>query len=1157
MYWNLLTLGRCFVLLAFCAVQTTALAQGLALSTPAWLDARVDEPEQKESIALTTALDRLEKEHDIRFNYASQLIKNKNVRKDYAKPGLDLEKTLVDLLSPLGLRFEKVSSQIYGIYPAPVQKEVKKEAPANESRLREAQLKLIKRLRLRPLNTVKAAERAISGTVLDETGEGIPGVNVLVKNTTIGTVTDIEGKYNLSAPDDAETLVFSSVGYLTQEVAIGSQSTIDMTMETDVKALEEVVVVGYGTQKKSDLTGSVASVEPEDINRVSERRLETALQGRAPGVQVTRSEGKPGAGASVNIRGVGSIGNTEPLWIVDGVPQDPGNYFNMNDVESVEILKDASASAIYGARAAHGVILVTTKRGAEGQVKVNFNTSIGQRSPVGLPDMLDTFGFVRASSTSRINAGQTPESAWDNPESLPNTDWVDEIYSGDGLEQTYNLSISGGTEKANFFVSGAYDSENGVMVDNYFKRYALRANADFKIGKRIKIGESLLVSRTRENPTQGADLITVFRALPIQPVYDPTNPFGGWGTAPTYFQGPNPLGVQLQNINLNTINRLNGNVYLEIEPVDGLTLRGSVGANVTSERREAFAEAYNYGALANPVNSLEHFNKNVESLNTNVVLTYAKDIGKHSFLVLGGYERFRNDGLQFAAQAQDFPITFSRSFRLASGTVDISQRNTITDFYRLESLFGRLNYTFDNKYLFSANVRRDGSSRFGSENQYGIFPSVSVGWRLIEEGFMEGVTFLSDLKLRASYGVLGSDRIDDYIFSRTYRNSQSSYVFDATGLDGGNKVRGFYLRRFPNEAVKWEEVQQTDIGIDAGFFEGRFNVTADYYIKTTTDMLIGVQLPPSFGVSSSNSNPESPEINLGEMENRGFELSLNYQQNVGDWRFNITGNSSWNSNEVKFLNEDEQIRSGGGGPLGGNIAVTEAGRAVGTYFGFITDGVFQDQATIDALNAAAPEGEFYQDQGTAPGDFRYRDIDGDGQITPDDRTYIGNPWPKMIYGLNINVNFRAFDFTLFLQGVQGVDMFNILKSYYRQVHSDYNTTTQVFEAWTAENPTNNPRLVFNDPNGNFRRPSSYFVEDASFMKVRNIQLGYTLPQSLISRINLTNARVFVNAQNILTLTKYEGIDPEVGTGNNTNRGFDGLNQYPQTQLLAAGVQIGF
>ena len=1165
MHWNLLTLRRLLVLLVCCGVQTSLLAQSLALSAPVRPLPYGDELKQQEPIALTNVLEQLERDYDVRFNYASQLVENKTVRKDRITSDEVLEKQLHKLLPPLGLRFEKVNNQIYGIYPIP-QKKAKQQTPKNtQSSLREAQLDLIARLGLRPLQAVATAERALSGTVTDsEDGGGLPGVNVLVKNTTIGTVTDIDGRYTISAPDDAEALVFSSVGYLSQEVAIGNQTTIDLGLEADVKSLEEVVVVGYGTQKKSDLTGSVASVEPEDINRVSERRLENALQGRAPGVQVTRGEGKPGSGASVNIRGAGSIGDTEPLWIVDGVPQNPGNYFNMNDVESIEILKDASASAIYGARAAHGVILVTTKRGSDGQVRVNFRSSVGQRSPVGLPDMLNTLQFAEVSSRNRLNADQTPESAWANPEGLPNTDWVDEVYSGDGLEQSYNLSVSGGTENANFFVSGAYDNENGIMIDNYFRRYAFRANADFKIGKRIKIGESLLVSRTRENPTEGADLITVFRAIPIMPVYDPTNPFGGWGTAPTYFQGPNPLAVQLQNPALNTVNRINGNVYAEVEFVEGLTLRGSVGANVTSQRREKFSEAYNYGPLSNPINSLEHRSLDTESLNTNLVLTYQKEIGRHNFLVLGGYERFQEDGVDFGALAQDFPVDYSRSFALAAGTVDINNRNTISSQYRLQSLFGRINYTFDNKYLLTANVRRDGSSRFGSENQYGIFPSVSVGWRIIEEGFMEGASFLSDLKLRASYGVLGSDRIGDYIFAKTYRNDGSTYIFDASGLDGGNKVRGFYQRRFPNELVKWEEVEQTNIGMDLGLLEGKFNLTADYYVKTTNDMLIGVQLPLSYGVSTNNQEPQSPETNLGSVENRGFELSFNYRENVGNWNFNVTANSSWNSNEVQALNADDRISAGGGGPLGGNIAVTEAGQPIGSYFGWIVDGIFQDQATIDALNEAAPEGSFYQEQGTAPGDFRYRDIDGDGQITPDDRTFIGNPWPKMIYGLNVNVNYRSFDFTLFLQGVQGVDLFNILKSYYRQVHSDYNTTTQVYDAWTPENPTEHPRLIANDPNGNFRRPSSYFVEDGSFLKVRNIQLGYTLPLTLVERIGLTNARVFVNAQNILTLTQYEGIDPEVGKDpdsnnfdRNTSLGFDGLNQYPQTQLLSAGVQFGF
>ena len=1165
MHCNLPTLRRLLLLLALCGGQVagfiqTGSAQTLALSSLTPRGVHNDEPQQKQAVALTTVLEQLEKQHNVRFNYASQLVKDQAVKVP-ADADVDLEKALTQLLKPLGLRHEKVTKQIYGIYRVPQPTKVSTTSASKRTSLRAAQVDLIARLGMRPMQTVTIIDRSISGTVTDENGEGLPGVNVLAKNTTIGTVTDIEGNYRLSVADNVETLVFSSVGYLTQEVSIDNRTTVSVSMETDVRSLSEVVVVGYGTQKKSDLTGAISSVQPEDINRISERRLETALQGRAAGVQVTREEGAPGAGSSVAIRGAGSIGNTQPLWVIDGVPQNPGNFFNMNDVESIEILKDASASAIYGARAAHGVILVTTKRGTEGKVKVNFNTSIGQRSPVNLPNMLDTEGFVRASSIGRINADGTPEPAWDNPGSLPNTNWVDEVFSGRGLEQTYNLSVAGGNENANYFVSGGYDKEEGIMVDNYFERYSLRANADFKIGKYIRIGESLLVSRTRENPTNndGGDLLTIFRAIPIMPVRDPDNAFGGWGTAPSYFQGPNPLANELQNHILETANRLNGNVYAEIEPLEGLTLRGSVGVNVRAFRREEFSEAFNYGALSNSLNSLEHRSSDDESLNTNLVLTYTKSIGKHDFTVLGGYERFQQDELDFAADAQDFPVNYARSFGLAAGAVNITRRNTIADQYRLESLFGRINYTFANRYLLTANVRRDGSSRFGPDFQYGVFPSVSVGWRIIEEDFMQGASFLSDLKLRASYGILGSDRIDDYIFARTYTNTRSTYAFDATGQAGGTKQRGYYLRRFPNEQVKWEEVVQTDIGLDASFLEGRFNVTADYYIKTTNDMLIGVQLPLSFGVSRERSIPEGTEVNIGSVENRGFELALNYRESIGDWNFDITANSAWNRNEVQQLEEGLRIPNGGGGPgYAGSIALTEVGQPIGYFFGLVAEGIFQDQDEIDALNEAAPDG-FYQTEETAPGDLRYRDINNDGTIDADDRTNIGNPWPRMIYGFNANVAYKNFDLTLFFQGVQGVDLFNATKAYYRTVFSDYNSSERVFESWTAENRTQHPRLIASDPNGNFRRPSSYMVEDGSYLKLRNIQVGYSLPESLISRIGLTNARVFVNGQNLLTFTQYEGLDPELSAGNsnNTRQGIDGLGQYPQTRLVSAGLQIGF
>ena len=1094
---------------------------------------------EKTKIAKAFAI--LEQESGFEFAYFSSVI-DRQKRVNLVAENETLRKVLENLSLQTGLRFKRVNNKIF------VDKKSGEQPVVTNG---EAMI---------------SEEVRVSGKVTSAVnGDGLPGVSILIKSTTTGTSTDIDGNYFITVPDDA-VLQFSFIGFITQEIAVGNQSIINVTLEPDLAELEEVVVIGYGTQKKSDVTGAISSVEPTDITRLSERRLESALQGRAAGVQVMRTEGSPGASSTINIRGVGSIGNTNPLWIIDGVPMDPGNFFNPADVESIEILKDASASAIYGARAAHGVILVTTKRGSEGEIKVNLNAQVGMRQSRPLPDMLNSVDFAAASTEARVNAGQSPESSWDNPETLPNTDWVDEIFSGSGLEQMYNISVSGGNEKATFFISGAYDKEEGIMVNNWFDRFAIRANSDFKIGKRITLGESILVSRTRENPSanDGGDLQTVFRAIPIMPVRDPNNPFGGWGTAPAYFQGPNPLASQEQNHILNTNNRINGNVYANVDIIEGLSVRGSFGFNVTALHVEDFTEAFNYGALSNPIASLTHRSRDLEQINTNLVVTYTKSFDRHDITAMAGYERFRSDAIDFRANAQDFPITRTRSFGLATGAVDISDRTTIDDQYRLRSFFGRINYAYDNKYLLTVNIRRDGSSRFGEENQYGVFPSFSVGWRMKEENFMQGIDWLADLKLRVSYGVLGSDRIGNYIFSPTYRNSRSTYVFDPTGQSDGTKQRGFYLRRFPNQEVKWEEIVQTNIGVDVAFLDGKFNLTADYYIKNTTDMLIGVQLPPSFGVSRARSNPERTQINIGEVENSGFELSLNYVENIGDLKLDITGNATWNQNEVKFLNEDQRIFSGGGGHgYSNNISVTEAGQPMGVFFGWISEGIIQTQEEIDALNAQSPTG-VYQNNETSPGDLRYRDIDGDGRITPDDRTYIGNPWPELIYGLNVNLGYKNFDFTMFFQGVQGVDIFNAPKAYTRTVFSDYNTSDLAFERWTPENPTEHPRLIATDPNGNFRRPSTYHVEDGSFLRLRNIQLGYAFPVSLIEKAGLSQARIFVNAQNILTFTGYEGVDPEiVGTGaenassSNIQRGIDHYRQYPQTTLISTGVQIGF
>lgn len=1078
-------------------------------------------------------LKQIEKQADVTFTYNADLLNEKKVISivlDSMRIG-----DVLDRIFQYSIRYEVVRQQII----------------------------------LRPLKrSVLAATESItstmfipvSGSVIGENSVPLPGVNVLEKGTTNGTATDASGRFSLSLISENPTLVFSFIGYIPYQTVVQSQSEINVQLESELHSLAEIVVVGYGTQKKSDLTGAISSVEIEQIKKTSARRVEEMLQGRASGVMVTRSEGKPGAASSIHIRGVGSIGNTEPLWIVDGVRMNPGNHLNPSDIESLEILKDASAAAIYGAQAAHGVILVTTKRGSKGDnVHINFRSSVGQRRATDLPQMLNTTQFINASTTSRKNAEQAPEAAWANPGQLPNTNWVDEVFKGSGIEEVYNVDISGGGNNSNFFVSGGYEKENGIMINNSFKRFSFRANSDFTIGKRLTIGQTLYISQSVENPTagDGRDLENVFRAIPIMPVYDASNPFYGWGRAPTYFQGGNPVATQYQNIINDKWSRINGNVYADVAIIKGLNFRTTFGANIASGREEHFREKFSYGSLTNTINSLSMVSRDMQDFTYNFVLTYQKNIAHHNFSIMGGHEAFKADHVAFGAFAQDFPVQNTRSFALATGSVNVINRTTLGA-NRLLSQFGRLTYSYRDKYLMTVNVRRDGSSRFGSEFQYGIFPSFSVGYNIGNAEFIKNIPAISSLKVRASWGILGSDNVPDFLFSKTYRNTSSTYAFDPTGVNGGTRDRGFYLRRFPNASVKWEEVNQTDIGIDIALFESKISITADYYIKNTVDMLMPVQLPLSAGISTERQNPENPSINIGEVQNKGIELAIAYNNNVGDFYYTISGNAAFNKNKIVRLVDDNFIASNSF--RGFSVSRTQTGYPIGSFFGWKTDGIFQSEQEV--LNANNGADGFYQESLTSAGDIKFKDLHGvsgvgpDGRVTAADMTFIGNPWPDLIYGLSLTANYKTVDFTLFLQGVQGVDIYNANKAMYRTVFSDYNSSTRVFESWTQENPTNHPRLIATDPNGNFSKPSDYMVEDGSYLKLRNIQLGYTFRKNTIERIGLNSLRIFANAQNILTLTKYEGLDPELA-GDNLARGIDGQGQYPQTRLISGGIQLGF
>jgi TonB-linked SusC/RagA family outer membrane protein len=991
--------------------------------------------------------------------------------------------------------------------------------------------------------------KEVNGKVLTMQNEPIPGVSIVVKGTNQGTMTDGNGDFRIQVKED-DILICTAIGYLREE-ALVNQSPLTIVLTEDMIGLDEIVVVGYGEQKRSNLTGAISSVKMNDIENRTQLRIDQALQGMVAGVTVARNGGAPGDKPSIHIRGVGSINGTEPLWIVDGIRMEPGNHFDVDDVESIEVLKDASASAIYGAKAAHGVILVTTKRG-KGDFAITFKSSITQRKAVQLPKLLRSEDFVRYKKESRINAGQNPEPSWDNYEH--DTDWIEAFYNGSGILQSYDLSIAKGDEKMNYFISFGHDNEDGILIDNNFKRYSLRINSDVRPKKWLKIGESILLSRVTENPignnnenyTGGIP----YRSIPIMPIYDETNPYGGWGRGPVYFQGPNPVATQYQQHETRNYNRIDGNIYAEISPLTGLKIRGSIGYNFLAYMGDRFEESFNYGSFSDPINRLIYSSANDQALVANAVATYDKKIDAHEVKIMIGYEAFKYDPLQLNITGSQFITKTAASYSLGSGPYNVSNPLQHAQ-ERMLSQFSRINYTFKDRYLLEANIRRDGSSKFGPSKRYGFFPSVSVGWRISEEAFFSNVKYIDALKLRGSIGKLGSDNIANFVYAKNYTSQFSTYSFDRLG---NNKVSGFYISKYPNQEVHWEEVNMQNIAIDASAFENRLTLSVDFYNKDTKDLLFGVPIPSSIGIAVHNFNPVNPEINIGTMRNRGVDIELGYNQKFNLLDLRVLGNTTFNKNEMIGLGDDYIIGGSAGGLMGG-MTRTEKGKPISSFYGYKVQQMLNTEADVYAINTWAPDG-FYQESGTAPGDFMYMDLDGDGEITEADRTFIGNPWPKMTYGINVSLVYNnVWDFSILFQGVQGVDVFNGSKAYSRNFYGDNNTTTDIFDAWTPERPTQHPRNIASDPNQNWSRPSDYFVENGAYLKLRNIQLGYTLSTSLLQKMKIKKFRVYANANNLLTFTKYSGLDPEVA-GYNTGRGID-YGQYPQVKSFTAGLEIQF
>ena len=1091
---------------------------------------------QIEDGRLIDAFEEIENKTGFKFSYNDNVVKeNSIIRLNITSKSLG--KVLGELSKKTNLKFKRINQNIH------VSKIKLFERSVTEELSLEQNITII--------GKVTSAE--------DETG--LPGVNVIVKGTALGTVTDVEGNYSLDVPDESTILVFSSVGYTLKEVTVGSQTVIDIVMSPDLTALDEIVVIGYGTQKKSDLTGSVSSVSSDEITQLPTVNVASALQGRAAGVTVTENSGRPGSGSTVVIRGLGTVGNSKPLYVVDGQILNDGiglESINPNDIQSIEVLKDASSSAIYGARAANGVVLITTQRGAEGKTKLSYNMYYGVQQTMDRTEWMSASEYVQ--NDIDLNKARGMVSPWE-AEGDP-SQWGQGINYWDKLWRTgsitdHSINLSGGNANSQFLVTFGYLNNKGVMIGQDFERFTVRINTDHQIGKWLKIGESLQISRGNQSAIGGTGAFNeVFLgATSMVPTIDPEKLEDGTWNGPTRLGEPNHFTVwnprqKVAEWDWQTKKwQAMGNVYAEIQIVEGLKFRSTFnsffayndGTNWSPQLESAGGRTGNQTTFSKGTNSITNWQ-------WDNILYYDNTFGAHHISLLGGVTSQENRYEFLNASGSHF---LDENVRVINGS-DIESR-TVTggiEEWSLLSYIGRLSYSFKDKYLFQANVRRDGSSRFSENNRWAVFPSFSLGWRLSEENFMQQLSGISNLKLRGSWGKLGNDQIGLYSYAATV-NFNQRYTFG----ESQTPQVGATPTSLANTEIKWEETVQTNIGLDLGILDNKLQFVMDYFVKNTNDMLLRVPIPSSSGYSAS------PFVNAGSVQNKGWEFSAIYKNVSGNFNYDIALNLSGIKNEVTSLGQGQRIITGhNSGASNGNLIVDE-GTEIFAFFGYVADGLYQNQAEIDAVDALNPEREY--DPGAGPGAIRFKDIDGDGLITDADRIVIGSPYPDLTFGLNFNASYKGFDFTLFFQGVVGNDILqDNSDSYQMQPGSRliYN-----LNRWFKEGDTNDPVLwgvngFNNASSGRDGRTSSIQVFDGSYFRSKNIQIGYTLPETLTSKAGISRLRVYISTKNLFTIWNRDDYnlvnDPELGS-EGVGFGMYNFTTTSQVKTYVVGLNISF
>lgn len=1021
------------------------------------------------------------------------------------------------------------------------------------------------------VSTVSFAQvEEASGNVTDNSGEPVIGATVTVVGGqgNAGTVTDIDGNFTVQVQSGSK-LSISFMGYKTQVVK--AAKGLRIVLEEDAKLLNEVVVTGYTTQRKADLTGAISVVSVDEIAKQNENNPIKALQGRVPGMNIT-ADGSPSGTATVRIRGIGTLNNNDPLYIVDGVPTKAGMHeLNGNDIESIQVLKDAASASIYGSRAANGVIIITTKKGKEGKVKVDFDGSISVSSYVNRMKVLNAKEFGQVMWRAYMNDGMDPNTNglgynydWsyneqgnpvlngismkkylDDAGTTPaaDTDWFDEV-TRKGVVQQYNVSVSKGSDKGSSFFSLGYYKNLGIIKESDFERFSARMNTEYKLLKNnsLTVGEHFTVNRTSEVAAPGGFLQNVLQFNPSLPIYTEDGNYAGpVGGYPDRY---NPVAVLERNKdNRYTYWRMFGDAYINLNPFKGFNIRTTFGLDYSQKQQRFFTYPVTEGNVANNKNAVEAKQEHWTKWMWNAVATYNKEIGQHRFDLMAGMELNRQDDIYFSGYKEGFAVLKPDYMWPDAGTTG-AQAYGGGSGYSLVSFFGKANYNYADKYMASFTIRRDGSSRFGKNNRYATFPSISAGWRINQENFLKKASWIDDLKIRASWGQTGNQEIDNLarytIFVSNYgvgENGGQSYgtSYDIAGTNGGSTLpSGFKRNQIGNDDIKWETTTQTDLGLDFAFLGNTLYGNFDWYFKKTKDILVYM---PGIAVMGEGS---SQWINAGEMENRGFEFNIGYRNKTNfGLKYDITANISSYRNKITAL----PTTVAANGTFGGNGVKSVIGHPMGAQVGYVCDGIFKSQEEID--NHATQEG-------AGLGRMRWKDLDHDGEITELDQTWIYDPVPDFTYGFNIYLEYKNFDFTAFFQGVQGVDIISDLKKetdiWAGLNIGNLNKGRRLLSAWSVDNPTSDiPALTLSD-NNNEKRVSSYWVENGSYLKLRTIQLGYNFPQSIASKLSMQRLRMYVSAQNLFTIksSSFTGLDPE-----NPNYG------YPIPLNLTFGLNVTF